>query len=374
MNRVKKFFKQRFPWDKKRSGVILISVVWVLVILSFLSLSLGLRTRVNTSLWSHAIGRIKAKYLAWAGIIYAIEQIRQDSVNKKYKTFDNLYYCGLKGNDRLSLENSLKRHELGDGYFSISYFADKNIEGIVGENQRNIDRRYSFQDEERFININTIDTKNIEVLIFLMKGLGIERKTAEVISFSILDWRDSDQKVRNAPFGAEDEYYMSLNPPYKAKNFQFESLEELLLVRGVTPEIFAKLKNHITIFPKSRGFFINFDTASKVILEALVMAANQLNQGQYGQAVDSLVEKIIDYRKGPDALEFTMDDLPINFQEFSLSTEEKKLLLPLKKIRKRSSGHLRVRSRGVDVSRKVISLIEVIIRRKDLAIVFWRRT
>ena len=38
--------------------------------------------------------------------------------------------------------------------------------------------------------------------------------------------------------GAKDDYYQSLNPPYKAKNGRFESVEELLLVRGVTRDYF----------------------------------------------------------------------------------------------------------------------------------------
>jgi general secretion pathway protein K len=38
--------------------------------------------------------------------------------------------------------------------------------------------------------------------------------------------------------GAEDDYYQALNPPYKAKNGLIDTVEELLLVRGVTPEYF----------------------------------------------------------------------------------------------------------------------------------------
>ena len=38
--------------------------------------------------------------------------------------------------------------------------------------------------------------------------------------------------------GAENDYYQSLNEPYQCKNGNFDSIEELLLVRGVTPELF----------------------------------------------------------------------------------------------------------------------------------------
>jgi general secretion pathway protein K len=53
---------------------------------------------------------------------------------------------------------------------------------------------------------------------------------------SILDWKDVDTGHRLN--GAEDDYYQTLNPPYKAKNNRFDSVEELLLVRGVTPDYF----------------------------------------------------------------------------------------------------------------------------------------
>src|SRR5262249_57796060 len=51
----------------------------------------------------------------------------------------------------------------------------------------------------------------------------------------ILDWIDADSTPRST--GAEDDYYMGLNPPYHCKNGPLDSLEELLLVKGVTPQL-----------------------------------------------------------------------------------------------------------------------------------------
>ena len=50
-----------------------------------------------------------------------------------------------------------------------------------------------------------------------------------------MDWRDPDKLHRLN--GAEDDYYLSLRVPYKAKNGNFETIDELLLVKGMTPEI-----------------------------------------------------------------------------------------------------------------------------------------
>jgi hypothetical protein len=55
------------------------------------------------------------------------------------------------------------------------------------------------------------------------------------IADSIIDWRDTDEQV--SATGAESEYYQSLQPPYQCKNGPFETVEELLLVKGMTPEL-----------------------------------------------------------------------------------------------------------------------------------------
>src|SRR5690606_30820187 len=46
---------------------------------------------------------------------------------------------------------------------------------------------------------------------------------------------DEDEEPR--PYGAELEYYSTLPTPYAPKNGPIESVEELLLVRGVTPQL-----------------------------------------------------------------------------------------------------------------------------------------
>lgn len=57
----------------------------------------------------------------------------------------------------------------------------------------------------------------------------------EDVADSILDWLDEDDEQRD--FGAEYDYYNSLPTPYGPKNGSIDSVEELLLVRGVTPEL-----------------------------------------------------------------------------------------------------------------------------------------
>ena len=58
--------------------------------------------------------------------------------------------------------------------------------------------------------------------------------TAELAD-AILDFIDDDDEPRTN--GCESEYYKSLTPSYPAKNGPLETLDELLLVRGVTPDL-----------------------------------------------------------------------------------------------------------------------------------------
>ncbi|TVQ01592.1 MAG: general secretion pathway protein GspK [Planctomycetaceae bacterium] len=68
-----------------------------------------------------------------------------------------------------------------------------------------------------------------QALLLSLPGMTID------IADAILDWLDEDDEPR--PFGAELEYYSALPTPYAPKNGPIDSVEELLLVRGVTPEL-----------------------------------------------------------------------------------------------------------------------------------------
>ncbi len=57
----------------------------------------------------------------------------------------------------------------------------------------------------------------------------------EAVADSIMDWLDADSEPR--PQGAENDYYAGLDEPYAARNGLPESIEELLLVKGVTREM-----------------------------------------------------------------------------------------------------------------------------------------
>ena len=84
------------------------------------------------------------------------------------------------------------------------------------------------------LNVNTIAQPLLERIL---EVCGVEpglRMT--MIVNALLDWRDHDDLHRLE--GAESDYYLGLDLPYHAKNEDVQSLEELLLVRGVSPELY----------------------------------------------------------------------------------------------------------------------------------------
>lgn len=92
--------------------------------------------------------------------------------------------------------------------------------------------RFGLMDESAKLNLNTLLDRGLSDDELRDVLLTLPEMTVEIAD-AILDWLDEDEQPRE--FGAENEYYGTLDPPYAAKNGPLESLDELLLVRGVTP-------------------------------------------------------------------------------------------------------------------------------------------
>jgi len=115
-------------------------------------------------------------------------------------------------------------------------------------------------------------------------------ETSMVIN-SVKDWLDSgDDDAITGLNGAETDYYESLDPPYECRNGPFTHIGELLLVRGVTPELFyllgedQNLSNFLTVhgMEKTKGNTytykgkINISTADVPVIAALLPAGYEM--------------------------------------------------------------------------------------------------
>jgi general secretion pathway protein K len=93
--------------------------------------------------------------------------------------------------------------------------------------------RVRLLDEGGKINLNRTDESTLRRIF---TNIGIEEPQRSELVDSILDWVDPDNLHRIN--GAENDFYESLSTPYTAKNGLFDTVEELLWVKGVTAELF----------------------------------------------------------------------------------------------------------------------------------------
>jgi general secretion pathway protein K len=243
-----------------KSGLALIMVLWILTILSVIALSFAFMAR--TEVYSTIAFRdgVEKKLLAEAGIERGIMELFYRSANKNQVS-------AIEGSEIIRIDGRQNEGEMGEN----KYF-------------------FSIADESGKININALNDANGIIFNNLMVNLGIPGEKANIIMDSILDWKDEDNLRRLN--GAEDSYYESLPVPYKAKNGSFDTLEELLLVRGVTPEILfgdgsnPGLINFLTVY--SKGFVINLNAASKEVIAALP------------NMTESMADKIIEFRESAE--------------------------------------------------------------------------
>ena len=78
-----------------------------------------------------------------------------------------------------------------------------------------------------------INHANAEDLAKLITAVGGNADRAREITDAILDWRGG------SPGGSTfDQYYFSISPTFRARHASFQEIEELLFVRGMTPELF----------------------------------------------------------------------------------------------------------------------------------------
>lgn len=97
----------------------------------------------------------------------------------------------------------------------------------------------------------------------LLQSLEISQPITE----SIIDWLDPDTDI-TFPDGAEDSEYMGRKLPYRTANTAMLSTSELLLVKGVTPEMYYALAPYIVALPERTA--INVNTAKDKVLMAVV--------------------------------------------------------------------------------------------------------
>ncbi|MCC6728871.1 MAG: general secretion pathway protein GspK [Chthonomonadales bacterium] len=181
-----------------RRGQALVPVLFVVLILTAFAVTLSARARRETREAHRYLGDIQAYYIARGAVMYAAADLQQSTnggtTPPTMRTPPDTDANGWT--------------QLGDGWYKVE---------VVDTASR--------------VNINTASAQSLASL----PAFGGD----PTIPLAIVDWRDADDTpgTLSGSLGAESEYYEALSPPYDAKNSPFDSIAEILLVRGMTTSL-----------------------------------------------------------------------------------------------------------------------------------------
>ncbi|MEX2309556.1 MAG: hypothetical protein WD738_18285 [Pirellulales bacterium] len=173
---------------------------------------------------SRAAGRqLQARQLAESGVVYVEAMLLQEPA--VIQSSGGLYANPNLFQGILVIDDPLAAFR---GRFT-ALAPDLTTDGLYGG------IRYGVENESSRLNLNTVlladsgGEDGARKLLMTLPGM------TELIADAILDWLDPDDQTRM--LGAERDYYSSLDPPYAPRNGPLGSIEELLLVRDVTPAL-----------------------------------------------------------------------------------------------------------------------------------------
>ena len=178
----------------RQRGNILISVLWVIVTMTILVAALSFEARSDIERASNYRNRAKAYWMARA----AVERVKYDVALSK---------------QRLDEEYQPKARYSYD-------FEDGYAECLIQSNS----------------SLMPVNSSSRTLWRQLFKFFGLDEMEQDEVIDAMFDWRDGDDLPRLN--GVESEYYSDLSPPYAPRNGPFYSIEELMLVKGITEKMF----------------------------------------------------------------------------------------------------------------------------------------
>ena len=178
--------------NRNKKALVLVGVLWIVAVLTVIATSVGQNSRLDMKVSTVRTEELRCKWACRAGIEKAIGVLNED----------------LRESDNLTELWSDNDEDFNDVSLERCWFSVKVI------------------DESSKLNINTVTKEQLLELPYM----------EEYIADAIIDWRDGDD-TPNAE-GVEGGYYENLPVGYKIRNGPFKTIRELLLVKGVTEELF----------------------------------------------------------------------------------------------------------------------------------------
>jgi general secretion pathway protein K len=249
----------------REEGAVLLLVILILTLISVLILSWAQEWRTEIKLASNFGEAHKCQRLAEAGIYYALGKMLTAKTGES---------TGLRA---IAPQTQGASGDLWQG--------DQRPHGLELQDGM-VEVRIA--DEGGKINLNLASEA---LLRNFFTGLGLPEPQIRTMVDSLQDWRMRGSYPRL--YGAKSAYYLSLDPPYVAKNGKFETVEELAWVRGFEASpLIPHLSRYLTVQATTGG--INLNTAPLEVLLAMgfprdatrnIMATRQAMPLQNFQAI-----------------------------------------------------------------------------------------
>jgi type II secretory pathway component PulK len=203
-----------------RPGYVLFAVLIVVVVLSLVAYQYSDAMASEYRAAVRSSDALQARLAAISGVHYAAAILADPNSASFNLTNDPSLFSnqmvgdqtGPNGGWRFSLFNIISSGD-GTGTYSVVY---------------------GLSDESAKININTLIAQDPTGNLLYSALMLLPNMTADLAD-AIIDWVDPDSSVR--PNGAEEDYYVALSVPYHCKNSPLNSVDELLLVKGMTPDL-----------------------------------------------------------------------------------------------------------------------------------------
>ncbi len=294
----------KIPLTPPRHGIALIIVLVVIFMLGILAGGFAYSMKVELRLAQNHNSESEMEWLGRSGVELASYILGQQMLipNEQFDALNQKWAGGIGVTNEIFADINLKDNVLGNGTFSLK-----------------------ITDLERKFNINVANPMILQQALNLV---GMDSVESSSVIDCILDWIDPDDKPRLS--GAESPYYLSQKPPYFSKNGAVDDLTELLLVKGISPQMFWGPRgpghNQATPLPVDFGprfrnpgsaqtmqyqvgladLFTTLSWNRQVNINTASQAVLQLFPGING----NVAEAIVHIRAGPDGVEGNEDDTP----------------------------------------------------------------
>jgi len=224
----------------RNKGGALLAVLWLSAALSVIAFSLANTVRGEVERASTAVDGLRSHYLAEAGVERGI------------------LYVEWQRQHTLPL-NVTFHYDPATPVMRFSFPSGQAIVEVAPETAK--------------LNINTSPPED---LLRLLAALGVDPDRAAQIVAAIVDWRTPGGMTQF------DAFYLALTPSFRARHASFEETEELMLVRGMTADLYyggydhdaegqliphAGLKDCVSVFGTTNAFDVN--TAQPAVLAAI---------------------------------------------------------------------------------------------------------